>query len=216
MTRTGATTAVFNPLTLSFYDYSVVWFSNQFVWRCPARHIQALYNRHIRPRHLDIGVGTGYFLDRCAMPASPSITLLDLNTHSLAAAAQRIRRYAPAAVHADVMQPLLVPRGSMESVGMSYLLHCMPGASLHDKAPAVRHAREALGSGGVLFGATILGDQARHSPAARRLLQVYQRTAIFGNAGDTADDLAALLHTCFDRVDVQVRNSVALFAAWVG
>ena len=35
-------------------------------------------------------------------------------------------------------------------------------------------------------------------------------------SGVRADDLAALLHTCFDRVDVQVRNSVALFAAWVG
>jgi ubiquinone/menaquinone biosynthesis C-methylase UbiE len=65
------------------------------------------YNRHVGPRHLDMGVGTGWYLDRAAWPvARPEITLLDLNENSLSAAARRLARYAPETVQANVLEPL--------------------------------------------------------------------------------------------------------------
>ncbi len=60
--RKGA--AVYTPLSLALYDLVVLGFSNFFVWRCSSRLILDFYNQHISDKHLDIGVGTGYFLDR--------------------------------------------------------------------------------------------------------------------------------------------------------
>ena len=65
---------------LKLYDPLVLGPIAQFVWRCPSTGLLAPYRRHIRDTHLDVGPGTGYFLDSCAFAATkPSITLLDLN-----------------------------------------------------------------------------------------------------------------------------------------
>ena len=87
----GAT--IYSKTILAVYDLGVLGVSNTFIWRCPSRHILDLYNRHVSAKHLDVGLGTGYFLDKCSFPsANPAITLLDLNTNSQDAASQRIRR----------------------------------------------------------------------------------------------------------------------------
>src|SRR5215471_7704675 len=75
--------AVYTPSTLALYDLVVLGFSNSLVWKCSSRLILDFYNEHISGKHLDIGVGTGYFLDRCRFPTStPTIALLDLNPES--------------------------------------------------------------------------------------------------------------------------------------
>ena len=110
--------AVYSRAVLAVYDVGVLWFSNRFVWRCPSRHMRALYDRHAGARHLDVGVGTGYFLDHCRFPSpDPQITLLDLNENSLAAAAKRIRRYSPQAVRGNVLEP--APRASHASTPLA-------------------------------------------------------------------------------------------------
>jgi hypothetical protein len=47
--------AVYNPFVLKRYD---LWVT-RFVWRCPADRQIAHYRAHLRPRHLDVGVGVG-------------------------------------------------------------------------------------------------------------------------------------------------------------
>jgi len=60
---------------------------------------------HISDKHLDIGVGTGYFLDRCRFPSTaPKIALFDLNPHSLAKSAKRLRRYNPSCYMGNALQ----------------------------------------------------------------------------------------------------------------
>ena len=91
--------AVYTPRTLAAYDAFVLGFSNRVLWRCPTARLEALYARNVSARHIDIGVGTGYFLDKAAWPVPrPQITLVDLNRHSLEVAGQRIRRYAPRSI----------------------------------------------------------------------------------------------------------------------
>ena len=98
--------AVYSPLVLGFYDLWVLGVSNHLLWRCPTRELRALYDRNVSECHIDVGVGTGYYLDNVPFPvAGPEITLLDLNAHSLAAAARRIARYRPKGVQADARQP---------------------------------------------------------------------------------------------------------------
>jgi hypothetical protein len=64
----AAGAAIYSKLFLSVYDFYVLGFSNSFVWQCPSRLILAFYNEHISGKQLDVGVGTGYFLDKCQFP----------------------------------------------------------------------------------------------------------------------------------------------------
>ena len=88
--------AVYTRRGLRLYDFIVHGLSNRFVWRCPTQGLVAHYNRHVTANHLDVGVGTGYFLERCRFPpGAPRIALLDINRNSLDFAAGRIARHRP-------------------------------------------------------------------------------------------------------------------------
>ncbi len=76
-TRKGA--AVCTPLVLALYDLAVLGCSNSFVWQCASHVLLDFYNQHISDKHLDIGLGTGYSLDRCRFPSTAlKIALFDL------------------------------------------------------------------------------------------------------------------------------------------
>ena len=95
--------APYSPLVLSIYDVVVLGISNHLLWRCPTAKLRNLYDRNVSGRHVDIGVGTGYFLDQARWPVGdPAITLVDLNPNSLRAAARRIGRFAPRAILAEI------------------------------------------------------------------------------------------------------------------
>ena len=66
------------------------------IFKCPARRIVAFYDQHVSDRHLEVGPGTGYFLDRCRFPvATPEIHLLDLNPDCLEKASRRLQQISP-------------------------------------------------------------------------------------------------------------------------
>jgi ubiquinone/menaquinone biosynthesis C-methylase UbiE len=162
----AAGAAGYTPKALSMYDQWVLGFYAKRMWRCPNEEIIALYNENVSGNHLDVGVGTGLFLDRCRFPtARPKITLLDLNPNCLTYVAQRISRYAPVTLAASVLEPIPLPAASFDSIGLNYVLHCLPGP-MSRKAVALKNLRVLLKDGGVLFGATLLGkDWAPSLPA---------------------------------------------------
>ena len=91
--ETHPSVAVYTPTRLALYDVFILGLSCSLVWRCPRRHFLDLYDRHVGSPHLDIGVGTGYFLDRCRFPIErPQITLLDPSDACLTKAASRLER----------------------------------------------------------------------------------------------------------------------------
>lgn len=176
--------AVYTPLVLAAYDVWVLGVSNRLLWRCPTRSLRALYDRNVSANHLDIGVGTGYYLDRAVFPvARPAITLMDMNPNSLAAAARRIARYAPASVVADALSPWPLSR-KFQSVGLCYLLHCLPGR-MSEKAVVFDHAQAVIEPGGIMFGATIVQGSAPRGRSAQALMDLYNAKGIFSNADDT-------------------------------
>jgi 2-polyprenyl-3-methyl-5-hydroxy-6-metoxy-1,4-benzoquinol methylase len=198
---------------LRFYDVFVLGFSNRFAWRCPSAHLLRQYDRLAGARHLDVGVGTGWFLDRCRWPVErPSITLVDLNENSLAAAASRIRRYGPETVTANVLEPLPLSGRSFESVGINFLLHCLPGQIEAKAGTVLDNLTPQLAPGGVLFGSTILGRGVRHNGIGRLLMSAYNRKGIFSNANDDADGLRRALDGRLADVVVDVIGTVALFS----
>lgn len=200
-----------NKPVISIYDLSVLWFSNTFVWKCPTKHILAFYKDHISANHLDVGVGTGYFLDKCQFPVpNPHIMLLDINTPNLQRAAQRIRHYAPATHQANVLEPLDLGHRTFDSIGINYVLHCLPGDFM-SKAVVFRSLKRYLNKNGRIFGTTILGNHAPHGMLARSFLKTYNQKGIFGNAEDTLSDLEHVLQAEFQEYTLDTVGCVAFF-----
>lgn len=204
--------AIYTPWTLANYDWFVLGFSNPLLWHCPTAALRDLYDRNASAQHLDVGVGTGYFLDRATWPvAEPSLTLLDVNRHCLDAAARRLARFQPSVVPADILAPL-PPIGPFASVGLCYLFHCLPG-SIADKAVVFDHLAPSLAPGARVFGATILQGDAPRSGPAQALMNFYNRKGVFSNANDTAADLETAMRARYADVHITRIGAVALFEA---
>lgn len=199
-------------MVLRAYDWFVLGISNRFLWRCPTVELRRLYDRNLSGRHLDIGVGTGYFLDKARWPVpNPAITLLDLNPNCLAMASRRIRRFAPRTVLANVLAPF--PRfDGFQSAGLCYLLHCLPG-TMAEKSTAFDHLTPCLASGARVFGATIVQGDAPRSKPAQALMNLYNRKGIFSNADDSIAALDLELRKRFRDVEISLIGAVALFEA---
>lgn len=205
--------AVYSRTSLAIYDALVLGLSNRWIWRCPSSHLVALYNRHVSANHLDIGVGTGYFLDKASFPVSdPKVTLLDPNQECLDKAAARIARLSPVTIQADALVPWPSAVGAFKSIGLNYVLHCLPG-TMAEKAVIFDHAIPHLEEGAIVFGATILQGDAPRSGAARKLMQIYNRKGVFSNEADTQENLRAELEKRFVEVAVEMIGCVALFSA---
>src|SRR4051812_11873093 len=70
--------ALYTRPMLAVYDLAVLGIACRFLWGCPAPHILGLYDRWVTANHLDVGVGTGYFLAHCRFPTpQPRLALLD-------------------------------------------------------------------------------------------------------------------------------------------
>ncbi|WP_122663848.1 class I SAM-dependent methyltransferase [Pseudomonas viridiflava] len=212
-TSSEAGAAVYSPLTLKLYDAWVLGISNRFAWHCPTRQVlQPFFDRHVGARHLDVGVGTGYYLANAHLPDTTHVTLLDLNPSSLQAAKDRFGRADTDTLQHDVFKPLDASQhGRYDSISLFYLLHCLPGNMDH-KAQVFSSLKPCLKENGVLFGATILGDAAEHNGFGRKLMDIYNKKGIFGNRSDTVADLRAALEQHFAQVSIEVVGKVALFS----
>jgi hypothetical protein len=198
---------------LAVYDWIVLGMVSRWIWRCPRRKMLAHYNRQVGGRHLDIGPGTGWFLDKCRFPAkNPSITLLDLNDVVLTTAARRISRYRPVTRTGDVFQPLDLGAAKFDSVGMNFLLHCLPG-SVRQKSVVFDHVTPFLAPGARVFGSTVLGTDAEHTKASGKLLLRLNGSDVFNNTEDRRDDIAHELSARFTEVEIEQSGTVCLFSA---
>lgn len=203
--------AGYTPFLLAIYDPWVLGFMTRAVWRCPIPPFVEAYRRHLGPRHLDVGPGTGYFIRKAAPPRGTEVTLLDPNANVLRVASRRLAAMDPVTVQADVMKPLPV-EGPFDSAALSFVLHCLRGPD-ENKAIAIRNVADVLTPGGVLFGGTVLGLGERHTPQARAVLRAFNRHGDFDNLSDTADGIRRILEASFHRVELEVVGSAARFAA---
>ncbi len=210
----AAGAAVYSPLLLRSYDIAVHAISTRLVFRCNPERLQRLYDLHAGARHLDIGVGTGKFLDGATWPVpKPQITLADLNANSLKHAAGRIARYSPTTMHANVLEGVDRPPGSFDSVAVMHLLHCVPGSFDGVKGAAFAKLAPLLAPDGALFGSTICGTGVKHTPWSQGLCNLYDKRGIFHCQEDSPARVEAALRRAFTDVQVEVHGVVALFVA---
>jgi hypothetical protein len=205
--------AIYTPKLLSNYDLLVLGLSNRFIWRCPTPRQLAHYDRHVSANHLDVGVGTGYFLDRCMFPeTAPRVALMDMNANSLDFAARRIARYEPETYERNVLAEIPFEGERFDSVGLNYLLHCLPG-DMSAKARCFDFLEPLMKPGAVIFGTTLLQDGVERSAAARALMSFYNSKGVFSNTRDSLGALALELEKRFSDVSIEVVGCGALFSA---
>jgi SAM-dependent methyltransferase len=228
----AAGAAVYSPFLLFFYDLVVLWFSNTYLWRCPTKTtLLPFFVRNISKIHLDIGVGTGYYLRKATesgcITKDSKITLVDLNPGSLATAKKELKQATGVDAETllwDIMVPLPVSSSSKpimyDSISLFYLLHCMPGPCWV-KASIFSHLKHNLTPQGVLYGATVLGDgtslrdgnEVKHNVLGRFVFNLYNRRGIFGNVGDREEVFVEGLRESFEDVKTSVVGVVLLFRA---
>jgi hypothetical protein len=207
---------VYTSRFLTFYDPLILgWFSNT-AWRCPAAVLTSHYDAHVSANHLDVGVGTGYFLDHCTFPTPrPRLALMDINPACLAAASRRVRRFQPETHTANVLEPLAPQLGrdiaGFDSIGMTYLLHCLPG-DLSEKSVVFENLLALANPGATVFGATLLHDGVTRNWYARRVMSFNNRRGIFSNAGDDLGGLESALSEHLVEPSVRVLGCVAMFS----
>ncbi|KAH9834887.1 S-adenosyl-L-methionine dependent methyltransferase [Rhodofomes roseus] len=215
---------IYSRFNLHLYNIVVLVVSNAWAWRCSTTStLLPFFHKNLgESAHLDVGVGTGYYPAKSVHPFSKTgnVTLVDLNEATLSTATSRLRHAGYKGtideVQHNVFQPLPESlRGRFDSVSLFYLLHCLPGR-MEDKGPKVlANLADALRPDGVLYGATILGrgPGVSHNWFGRRLMGLYNKKGIFGNADDTLDELKRALEGCFEEVEVKLVGVVALFEA---
>ena len=201
----------YSPALLRLYDPLVLGPIIRFVWRYRREEGVRLYRDHIRPNHLDVGPGTGYFLEHAGLPADSKVTILDPNPNVLRHVTGRLRGLQVTAIQADVLKPLPTP-GPFDSAALSAVLHCLPGP-MERKALAIENVARVMAPDGVLFGATVLGRSGRHTRLGRAFLWAFNRRGTFGNLEDTEAGLRDILARSFGSVKLQTVGGMAVFVA---
>jgi SAM-dependent methyltransferase len=205
--------ADYTPGFLAVYDPLVLGVMNRLVWRCPTPTILPLYEAYASGAHLDVGPGTGWYLDHARFDAPPrAITLLDANPDVLARAARRLARFAPHTHQANLLETIDPSPGAFDSIALMHVLHCLPG-TMADKGAVLGRLAGLLRPGGRIFGSTILSGGVKHTPISRGLMRFLNARGVFGNRHDDLHALEGVLAERFAAHEIRTVGTVALFVA---
>ena len=123
----------------------------------------------------------------------------------------RVARYAPEVYRANVLEPIELGVPKFDSVGLNYLLHCLPG-NIRAKAVVFGYLRALANPGAVIFGATLLSGGVPRNWLARKVMDRNNANGIFSNADDDLDGLRWVLSEHLNRSEIEVVGCVAAFS----
>lgn len=200
----------FNPLLLSLYDVLLFNLISPWLWGCNKDLLVSRYRELCGRRHLEVGVGTGYLLDK-ASPAISLLGLMDLSTTCLEKTEKRLQRYSPKTWQNNILHPLDNVGLKFDTISINYVMHCVAG-NYSTKGIAFDHLKSLLNTNGVLFGTSVI--RTRHSSLpARGFMYCLNRAGVFNNQQDRCQDLEQALARHFSFSSVIYRSSTALFLA---
>lgn len=200
-----------HQVRMKFYDLWSLGVTARYAWNCPTFERIQFYDDNISNNHLDVGPASGFLVDRCRFPTpKPRLGLLDLNPDCLASSAVRLIRYHPILLHADVLRPMKWDSFGFDSIGVNYVLHCLPG-SMREKGAIFQHLKVFMNDGCTVFGTTILGKGMVPGAFGRRVLKYYNAKHLFYNYEDTFDELDSVLDANFDSHKIWTVGMVAFF-----
>lgn len=203
---------IYSVKILKIYDFWVLKISNSFAWKCNTQtHLVPFFRKHMKKEHMDIGVGTGFYLRN--IDPYTELTLCDINLNSLFHA-----RKKSSCSDVRILKHNIIDKFSDDvskkynSVSLFYVLHCLKG-NLHEKCKIFDNIVETLKDDGVFYGATILGVSASHNTFGKILIKKYNSSGVFGNYLDNEQELRYELEKRFSNVNIIVIGTVALFEA---
>ncbi len=206
----------YTKLGLRVYDPLIVNLIAPRVWGCSPETLLEHYREHVTSNHADIGVGTGYFLDRCGFDSpTPRLALIDLQPNCLEYTARRLSRYQPQTYLRDVLSPMeQVPGGPFDSIALPGIIHCLAG-DLQRKCQVLDNVASLTRPGTKIFGYTLVYDGVPLR-ASRRLVHPFlNRLRVIDNANDRLSDLRRELRARFTEFQVELVGCMALFSAVV-
>jgi hypothetical protein len=207
----------YTRLGLAAYDAFVVHVFAPHFWGCTPRRLLDHYRDHITSNHADVGVGTGYFLDRCVGRRRPPdrLALIDLQPNCLRHTARRLARLRPRCYLRDVTRPVAgIDAPAFDSIALGGILHCLAGP-LAAKASVFDNLAALMRPGTRIFGYTMVADGVRDRAHSRALHALLNRLRVIDNDRDRAADLADALEARFTDCRVSLAGSMALFSAVV-
>lgn len=205
--------ALYSKPFLYIYDWMALGLFSRFIWRCSSRRMLEHYQENVTANHLDIGVGTGYFLDNCRFPSAEArLVLMDYNQNSLDVAGRRLARHNPEIYRRNALEPFDIDGPGFDSISLMNLLHCLPG-DMAGKEAVFEQAGAVLNPGGVLFGSTILGRGDRYNGLAKLTLRITNRAGFMTNLEDDIEGLKEGLERHFNESSVRLVGCQALFRA---
>ncbi|KAL8886085.1 MAG: hypothetical protein Q9215_006154 [Flavoplaca cf. flavocitrina] len=204
---------------LVIYDWWVLGIVSTYAWACsvPDYTLPWFRNNVRKGHHLDIGVGTGYYLAKSDL-TGVQVTLADLNQDALDATKNRlvaegkVKAEETTCILHDITRPLPASCPKFNSMSLYYLLHCMPGP-VPAKTAIFSHLKHNLTPDGVITGASILGKDVRHNLFGRVIMYFGNRGGMFDNRADNSADFDEALREHFHEVETQVRGAIFLWKA---
>ena len=112
--------AAYTPRMLGVYNLLILRVIVPYIWECPIDNVIKLYNKNITSNHLEIGVGSGYFLDNCNFSSdNPRLALMDLNPNSLKFTAEKVSRYKPEIYRGNILEPIETDMEKFDSIAIN-------------------------------------------------------------------------------------------------
>ena len=206
----------YTKLGLRLYDPLIVNVIAPHVWGCSPEVLVDHYREHVTSNHADIGVGTGYFLDRCGFDSNnPRLALIDLQPNCLAYTARRLSRYQPRTYLRDVMRPIdQIDGGPFDSIALGGIIHCLPGNLTH-KAKVFDRIAPLAKPGTRIFGYTLVYDGVQDRIRRVVVAPLLNGLRVIDNKNDHLGDLRRELNTRFVNCQIDLVGCMALFAATV-
>ena len=123
-----------------------------------------------------------------------------------------MKRYDPQIYGRDVLEPLCIDTPGFDSVGLGFLLHCLPG-SMDAKGMAFQNVMPLLNPGGVLFGTTLLYKGVQRHPLATFTFWWANQLGFMSTGQDSLEGLDRNLKKYFSSSHIELRGCAALFWA---
>ncbi|MEE8299172.1 MAG: class I SAM-dependent methyltransferase [Thermodesulfobacteriota bacterium] len=207
--------AAYTTRMLGVYNLLILRVIVPYIWKCPIDNVIKLYNKNITSNHLEIGVGSGYFLDNCNFSSdNPRLALMDLNPNSLKFTAEKVSRYKPEIYRGNILEPIETDMEKFDSIAINAVIHCLPG-TMSTKLVVFDHIKALLNPGGVVFGSTILNIGVKQNWLTKKFMKNFNNRRIFCNLEDDLSTLEEGLTERFSKSEVKVIGTAALFRAEV-
>lgn len=173
-----------NKLILNNYDYLVNNINCKYAWKCNQSVIKNLYKNNISKNHLEIGPGTGYFLKDYNFD---NLFLMDINRDILKASQDNLKinsKNINIYQHNIFEDDNKVNNLNLDSIGLTYVLHCVPGKLDFLLNNLVKNINN---NNYTIFGATVIPNN--NDFIASTELFFLNKTGVFSNYNDKMSDL---------------------------